>query len=379
MQSILIVDDNNENLIALESLLKRPDLALLKASSGHEALRLLLKHDVALALIDVQMPGMNGFEMAELMRRTKKTHAIPIIFVAENRNKADYIRGYELGAADLLVRPVQRDAILAKAKVFLDIDRQKRELARRLREINRLTQQNEQLLQALGDGVISVDATGTIGFVNPAMSHLFGMDASSLGGRHIGEFLFQDKDGHHIPWASFDLHKATRRGERLLASNGYYVKTPNGLRPAEISAAPVSAADKDYAGAVISLRASAHVERVVSLNDLEKKSRKQTRRRIGAVLRVFERKTGMNIGRLINISMEGFKLATKESLAIGRRYEIGMILPEPLEGSNTLSFDARVVWNRPAEDVPGENRAGLHIINIGENDARILAKLIDKY
>lgn len=379
MQSILIVDDKNENLDALQALLTRPDLDILLATSGHEALRLLLRHDVALALIDVQMPIMNGFEMAALMRRIKKTSQTPIIFITDTDDKSDHLRGYEVGAVDFLTRPVEKNALLAKVKVFLDIDRQKREFARRLREIRRLTDQNEQLLHALGDGVLSVDASGNITFANPAMHQLFGLDASILAGRYIGEFLFQNKDGQHTPWEGFEIHRATRRGERLQASNGYYVKMPSGLRSAEVSAAPVSSGDSDYAGAVITLRAPEHEERALSLDDVEKKNRRHTRRRVGIVLRVFERKTGMNIGRLINISQEGVKLASKEILAVGRRYEMGMILPEPLEGSNTLSFDARVVWSRPAEEVAGEYHAGLQIIDIGKNDSRILDQFIERY
>lgn len=379
MQCILIVDDNKENQGALAAVLNQPDIEILASSNGHEALRLLLKHDVALALIDVQMPVMGGFEMAELMRRTKKTSVIPIMFLSDTDDKREQMRGYSLGAVDHLARPLANEVLRAKVKIFLDIDRQKRELARRLKEARRLTDQNEQLLQSLGDGIISVDASGVIGFSNPAVNSLFGVDPATLNGRHVGEFLFQNKDAYHAPWASFDIHKMTRRGERLLSTNGYYFMTPGGLRPAEISAAPVSSSDGDYAGAVITLRACEPTARSVSLADIEKKNRRHTRRRVGVILRVFERKTGMNIGRLVNISQEGLKVSGKEALAVGRRYELGMILPEPLEGSNTLKFDARVVWSRPAADAAEGYHAGFQLINIEKNDSRILAQFIERY
>lgn len=379
MQSILIVDDNKENQGALAAVLNQPDIEILASNNGHEALRQLLKHDVALVLIDVQMPVMGGFEMAELMRRTKKTSLIPIMFLSDADDKHEQMRGYALGAVDHLVRPLQQEVLRAKVKIFLDFDKQKRELARRLKEARRLTDQNEQLLHSLGDGIISVDASGVIGFSNPAINNLFGVDSAILSGRHVGEFLFQNKDAHHAPWASFDLYKTTRRGERLQATNGYYFMTPGGLRPAEVSAAPVSAANGDYAGAVITLRTCKPAERSVSLVDIEKKNRRHTRRRVGVVLRVFERKTGMNIGRLVNISQEGLKISSKEALAVGRRYELGMILPEPLEGSNTLKFDARVVWSRPAADAADGYHAGLQLINIEKNDSRILTQFIERY
>lgn len=88
----LLVDDLEENLVALEGLLRRPDLVLLCARSGTEALELLLKYDVELALVDVQMPIMDGFELAELMRSTDRTRRVPIIFLTAG--KSDWQRRF---------------------------------------------------------------------------------------------------------------------------------------------------------------------------------------------------------------------------------------------------------------------------------------------
>src|SRR3978361_2280682 len=101
--SFLLVDDLDENLLSLEALLRRDELAILKARSGDEALELLLRNDVALALIDVQMPGLNGFELAELMRGNERTRRIPIIFVtAGNSDRQRRFRGYEAGAGGFI-------------------------------------------------------------------------------------------------------------------------------------------------------------------------------------------------------------------------------------------------------------------------------------
>lgn len=126
----LLVDDLEENLISLEALLKRDGLMLLKARSGDEALELLLRHDVALALVDVQMPGLNGFEMAELMRGNERTRLIPIIFVTAGA--ADSLRrfkGYESGAVDFIQKPIEPDIIRSKADVFFELYRQRQLLA----------------------------------------------------------------------------------------------------------------------------------------------------------------------------------------------------------------------------------------------------------
>ena len=103
--NVLIVDDRPENLLALESLLENPSLNIMKANSGNEALGLVLQHDFALVLLDVQMPEMDGFETAELMRSSQKTKHIPIIFVtAISKEQQHIFKGYEAGAVDYLFK-----------------------------------------------------------------------------------------------------------------------------------------------------------------------------------------------------------------------------------------------------------------------------------
>ena len=101
----LLVDDLDENLLALDALLRRAGVELLHARSGPEALELLLEHDVALALLDVQMPEMDGFELAELMRGSERTRHVPIIFVtAGAHDQRRVFQGYESGAVDFLLQ-----------------------------------------------------------------------------------------------------------------------------------------------------------------------------------------------------------------------------------------------------------------------------------
>jgi signal transduction histidine kinase len=126
----LLVDDLEENLLSLEALLRRDGLVLLKARSGDEALELLLTHDVALALVDVQMPGLNGFELAELMRGNERTRLVPIIFVtAGNADSQRRFRGYEAGAVDFIHKPVEPDILRSKADVFFELYRQRQQIA----------------------------------------------------------------------------------------------------------------------------------------------------------------------------------------------------------------------------------------------------------
>jgi signal transduction histidine kinase len=122
----LLVDDLQENLLALEALLQRDDLVCLKARSGEEALELLLVHDVALALLDVQMPGMDGFQLAEFMRGAERSRHIPIIFVtAGSADRQRRFRGYEAGAVDFIHKPIEADILRSKANVFFDLHQQR--------------------------------------------------------------------------------------------------------------------------------------------------------------------------------------------------------------------------------------------------------------
>ena len=128
--SFLLVDDLEENLLSLEALLRRDGLVLLKARSGDEALELLLKHDIALALVDVQMPGLSGYELAEFMRGNDRTRRIPIIFVtAGTTDSQRRFRGYEAGAVDFIQKPIEPDVLRSKADVFFELYRQRQRLA----------------------------------------------------------------------------------------------------------------------------------------------------------------------------------------------------------------------------------------------------------
>ncbi|MEJ0010429.1 MAG: response regulator [Alphaproteobacteria bacterium] len=125
----LLVDDLEENLLSLDALLKRDGLVLHKARSGQEALELLLQHDMALALLDVQMPEMDGFELAETMRATERTRGVPIIFLtAGSADSKRRFRGYEAGAVDYIEKPVEADVLRSKAQVFFDLALQRNAL-----------------------------------------------------------------------------------------------------------------------------------------------------------------------------------------------------------------------------------------------------------
>ncbi len=137
-QSILIVDDKKENLVALTALLERPGLVLDTALSGNEALGLVVENQYALILLDVQMPDMDGFETAELMKMSMKTQHVPIIFVtAINKDERHVFKGYASGAVDYIFKPVEPRILIGKVNIFLEIDRHKKEIEQKSRKLEK--------------------------------------------------------------------------------------------------------------------------------------------------------------------------------------------------------------------------------------------------
>lgn len=126
---VLLVDDRPENLLSLEGLLEGMHLLTVRASSGNEALAATLRHDFALVLLDVQMPGMDGFETAELLRANPRTRTLPIIFVTAGMDDISHqFRGYDAGAVDYLIKPFEPFILRSKISVFRDLYLQRREL-----------------------------------------------------------------------------------------------------------------------------------------------------------------------------------------------------------------------------------------------------------
>ena len=140
----LLVDDLEEDLLALAALLQREDVELLTARSGEQALELLLRHDMALAFLDVQMPDMDGFELAELMRGSERTRHVPIIFVTAGAcERQRMFKGYESGAVDFIYKPIEAHILQNKAEVFFELYRQKRQLAQEVHNRTETLRLNE--------------------------------------------------------------------------------------------------------------------------------------------------------------------------------------------------------------------------------------------
>ncbi|MEA2191168.1 MAG: hypothetical protein QOI73_1289 [Solirubrobacteraceae bacterium] len=187
--AILLVDDRDENLLALEAVLEPTGCRLVKARSGDEALRALLKDDFAVILLDVQMPGLDGFETAELIRARERSRSVPIIFVtAISKEPHNVFRGYETGAVDYLFKPLDAVVLRSKVEVFVESYERGRALAER-----------EELLRATFEdapiGMARADGAGRLRHVNRALCETLGRQPEDLIGRTLDELGVREDAG----------------------------------------------------------------------------------------------------------------------------------------------------------------------------------------
>lgn len=198
---ILLVDDQQANLLSLEVLLDEFDATLIRAGSGNEALKLMLNQPVALVLLDIQMPDMDGYEVAALMQKNSRSQGIPILFVtAINQSPEHVLKAYESGAADILVKPLEPVMLKRKVKVFLDLYRKNRDLElsnsnfeTSMRKLERLKQHADLLLQSLGEAILRLDSEGRIQYANDAARALLDDDMALIGSL-LSEHLVGDAE-----------------------------------------------------------------------------------------------------------------------------------------------------------------------------------------
>ena len=204
--SILIVDDRPENLLALEAILEPLGHELIRAHSGPEALRVLLQHDIAVILLDVQMPGMNGFETVEIIKSRERTKHIPVIFLTAISKEEQYVfKGYEVGAVDYMFKPLQPDVLRSKVMVFVDLHLKNlriREQERRLREAaeRELEQQHalervessarfSEVIASATEAIITFDGENRISLFNGGAEKMFQCDSAEVTDKSVLDLL----------------------------------------------------------------------------------------------------------------------------------------------------------------------------------------------
>ncbi|MGH7619326.1 MAG: response regulator, partial [Gemmatimonadaceae bacterium] len=203
---ILLVDDRPENLLALEAILEPLGQRLVRAASGESALRCLLERDFAVILLDVQMPAMNGFETARLIKARERTRFIPIIFLTAISKDEEFVfEGYSVGAVDYIFKPFQPAVLRSKVQVFVELYRQQRRIAEQEQQLHDVERREielrhgHEMLQSEArfrdivatamDAIVIFDGSGTITLVNAAAERVFRTTSGAAIGKSIDQFF----------------------------------------------------------------------------------------------------------------------------------------------------------------------------------------------
>jgi PAS domain S-box-containing protein len=188
--NILVVDDRRENLRALEAILKPLDQNLIMASSGAEALKFLLKNDAAVILLDMEMPDMDGFQTAMLIRKREKSYLTPIIFLTGiSKSDLDFTQGYSLGGVDYIFKPFVPDVLRSKVVAFVEMFKQGKEVQRQSSMLKAERDFAAAILDTVAGFVLVLDAAGRILRVNRAFEEGTGYTFDQVRGNFLYEYL----------------------------------------------------------------------------------------------------------------------------------------------------------------------------------------------
>jgi len=239
---LLVVDDYPENLVTMRAVLQKQDWSIVTASSGIEALNVLLEQDVDLVLLDVQMPDMDGFEVARLMRGSQRTRFTPIIFLTANEQSQDAVqKGYASGAVDYLFKPFDPKVLKPKVQALLEHQRNRRSLQQLTHELESARAFNASVLANVAEGILVVNESGHISFANPAICRLLGASLEELNGTELIDYLIEPKV---VDWAEsgFYRHYCSADTYRL---HDAVLRTQEGRHlPVALSCAPLPAEQK---------------------------------------------------------------------------------------------------------------------------------------
>jgi PAS domain S-box-containing protein len=251
--AILLVDDEPANLLALEAVLHTLGEPLVRAHSGQQAMRALRDWDFAAVLLDVHMPGMDGFETARLIRAQKRSRETPIIFITADGSELSSRAAYAMGAVDFLLKPLEAEVLKAKLAFFIELYRSRRELQAAERQAVQDRVFLTAVLEAIEDGIVACDPKGRVTLSNRAMHGMLAMrpEARDAGEWPPPDVLFRP-DGTPLPREEAPLLHALS-GEPLHRHE--FVIAPSGQEPRTVVASGQALYDESGAklGAVVSL------------------------------------------------------------------------------------------------------------------------------
>ena len=268
--NILCIDDNENNLFTLDALLKTSsNIMPILADSADKGLKILLKKRIDLILLDVQMPIMNGFETAKLIKSNKKTRDIPIIFITAVFKSEEFIKeGFDIGAVDYLTKPIDDIQLLNKITLYLKIF-----------DKNRLLQQSEKrfydIAQSIGDGIYTVNNDLKTTFVNKSALDLLGFESNELVGKNIHDIIhYKDENNNPINFVDCKMHNVLLDGQRYTSDKDFLIKKDGSFLPVSVIATPLHV-DNKIAGLVTIFHDKTDQNKIIKLKRDKIKNQEQ--------------------------------------------------------------------------------------------------------
>ncbi|MBD9414673.1 EAL domain-containing protein [Pseudomonas sp. PDM16] len=237
-QILLVVDDREENLIAMEALLGDGQWNVRTVDSGEAALRCMMDEDVGLVLLDVQMPKMDGFEVARLMRGSPHTRYTPIIFLSAIAHTEDSVlQGYAIGAVDFILKPFDPKVLKHKINALLEQERHRHELLLLTQQLDSERAFNASVLDNASEGILVIDQNGTIRFANPAMAQMLHCEVAGLKGTSLLSYL----KAPEMPgqWRDSEFYRHWRAGQTYRVHDAVLGTLSGGYLPVALSCSPL--------------------------------------------------------------------------------------------------------------------------------------------
>lgn len=237
-QVLLVVDDREENLVAMEALLGDGEWDVRTVNSGEDALRCMMDEDVGLVLLDVQMPRMDGFEVARLMRGSPHTRYTPIIFLsAIAHTEESVLQGYAIGAVDFILKPFDPKVLKHKIGALLEQERHRYELLHLSQQLDNERAFNASVLDNASEGILVVDQDGVIRFANPAMARMLRGEVTDLQESPLLSYL----KAPEMPgdWRDSEFYRNWRAGQTYRAHDAVLATFDGGFLPVALSCSPL--------------------------------------------------------------------------------------------------------------------------------------------
>ena len=247
IEVVLLVDDNPVNLQILYKTLKGCGYELLIAKDGETALDIASKVKPSLILLDILMPGLNGYEVCEELKKNPETEGIAVIFLSALEDSSAKVKGFSVGGVDYVSKPFQPDEVVARVRNHIKIHRLERQLARRNIE---LESENLQIVNSISEGIIGLDRKGRVTMLNPAAAAITGWSAADCLGEQLTALgLFDSSDNYRIPEHQTMPYRSYRMGQAGYSDMEMVRRKDHKLIPVALSSTP-----RVEGGAVVVLR-----------------------------------------------------------------------------------------------------------------------------